>query len=1028
MKKKSRLFLAEALERRDLLTVMIGMDNFDSSLNLNSFSQVPATGFASGSNDAFQVLQRNSVPAFTIPPQLLDETANGNPADGVGIIGSTKTDKWFGVSDTWQGLLGGTNGGKGTATWAFNVAGYKNLSVSVDLAAMGDFENAAFLVVGDSMNWSYSFDNVNYSPVLSSSVNEAINKTYTMQGGQTRTLDDPMLVNGVQLSNVFQTFTANVSGIGNTLYLRVEVTNDDEGSGGTTEAIAFDNIRINGDVIPPVNADAGGPYSISEGGSLTLNANPVEFVLAGNEVGNNAILKNEFQLSASLLGLIGLNLNSAFSGTMKLDTDYAGDVLTGVKFNSGNLTLADASTNIDFLGIAGFSFSLLGVKGTVVSSSTESVTPDGNRGGTVSVANTSLILNDGTLTIGGTGLASGVAPLTINFLSNPATIPIGLFGSTATMTVDGNNIGTIEFELGGSLSSLLGSFGVGPDALAIINTIISGSFGIDLTGSANLTDKIFPPDLTYSWDVNNDGIFGDATGNRPTLTWSQLATLGVNDNGSRDLFVRVSNGINTATSPAGTLTISNTVPSISISGAFSIGEGSVYVLANTITDPGADTISQRIVNWGDGNTQTYTSPGDFTHVYADNGIYFITVSLVDEDGTYNNVALQTVTVDNVAPTAVIVAPTEAVRGEPITYVFSAVDPSSVDQASSFTYAIDWNGDGTTDEVQIAGSTLSFTRTYSSTGSNTVRAAVVDKNGEISSITTHTVTVSTYRTAPNPNNGSLTDLIVGGLATEDGILVVPGFLFNPSGPSDAIVFINFNDPNLGATYVPGVTGQVLVYMQGGDDLIVAVGTGSGPLSQTVVIHGGDGNDTVTTSDGGAPLVVYGGADNDLIVGIENGSAIFADGGDGSDFILGSDFADTLYGGDGDDGIVGGLFPTDAGDLIYGGAGRDVVLGGFGADTIFGGAGDDFLMTGGLGEEPPEGFNLEWWSPNDYATRTNNIQTGAGGLIVGPMVPGFHIIDDGAADEVYGEGDQDYFWMSLTQDTSPDRVLTEIQVAL
>jgi Ca2+-binding RTX toxin-like protein len=208
----------------------------------------------------------------------------------------------------------------------------------------------------------------------------------------------------------------------------------------------------------------------------------------------------------------------------------------------------------------------------------------------------------------------------------------------------------------------------------------------------------------------------------------------------------------------------------------------------------------------------------------------------------------------------------------------------------------------------------------------------------------------------------------------------------------------------------------------------VGTGSGPLSQTVVIHGGDGNDTVTTSDGGAPLVVYGGADNDLIVGIENGSALFADGGDGSDFILGSDFADTLYGGDGDDGIVGGLFPTDAGDLIYGGSGRDVVLGGFGADTIFGGAGDDFLMTGGLGEEPPEGFNLEWWSPNDYATRTNNIQTGAGGLIVGPMVPGFHIIDDGAADEVYGEGDQDYFWMSLTQDTSPDRVLTEIQVAL
>ncbi len=902
----------------------------------------------------------------------------------MGIVASTKTDKWFGVSDTWQGLLGGTNGGKGTATWAFNVAGYKNLSLSVDLAAMGDFENAAFLVVGDSMSWSYSFDNVNYSPILSSSVNEAINKTYTMQGGQTRTLDDPMLVNGVQLSNLFQTFTANVSGIGNTLYLRVEVTNDDEGSGGTTEAIAFDNIRINGDVIPPVNADAGGPYTISEGGSLTLNANPVEFVLAGNEVGNNAVLKNEFQLSASLLGLIGLNLNSAFSGTMKLDTDYTGEVLTGVKFNSGNLSLADASTTVDFLGIAGFSFSLLGVKGTIVSSATESVTPDGNRGGTVSVANTNLILNDGSLTIGGTGLASGVTPLTINFLSNPATIPIGLFGSTATMTVDSGNIGSLEFQLGGSLSSLLASFGVGSDALAIINTIISGSFGIDITGSADLTDKIFPPDLTYSWDVNNDGLFGDATGNRPTLTWAQLVALEVNDNGTRNVFVRVSNGIDTSTSSAGTLTINNTAPSISISGTSNIGEGAIYILANTITDPGADTITQRIVNWGDGNTQVYTTPGSFTHVYADNGIYFVSVSLVDEDGTYNNVAFQTVIVDNVVPTAVITAPTEAVRGEPVTYVFSAVDPSSADQAGNFTYAIDWNNDGTTDEVQIAGSSLSITRTYASNGINTVRAAVVDKNGGASSVTTHTVTVTTFRTAPNPNNGSLTDFIVGGLSAEDGIVIGPGVIVDPFASNQSLFYYNFNAPSEGFTVIEAITGRVVVYLQGGDDLLITAS--ADPSSD---------------------------------------HAMWVDGGDGSDVIVGSLLNDTLYGGVGDDVIIG----VAGDDLIYGNEGNDFVVAGFGADTVFGGAGSDWIIAGDLSEteDVPEGAVDEWQFGGSYASRTNNVLNG-GGLNTSPVVPGFHVVDDTSADEVYGEADEDFFWMDLSQDVSSDRVLTEIQVAL
>jgi PKD domain-containing protein len=35
--------------------------------------------------------------------------------------------------------------------------------------------------------------------------------------------------------------------------------------------------------------------------------------------------------------------------------------------------------------------------------------------------------------------------------------------------------------------------------------------------------------LTYSWDVNGDGTFGDATGVHPTLTWTQLKALGINE-------------------------------------------------------------------------------------------------------------------------------------------------------------------------------------------------------------------------------------------------------------------------------------------------------------------------------------------------------------------------------------------------------------------------------------------------------------------------------------------------------------------
>ena len=33
--------------------------------------------------------------------------------------------------------------------------------------------------------------------------------------------------------------------------------------------------------------------------------------------------------------------------------------------------------------------------------------------------------------------------------------------------------------------------------------------------------------LTYSWDINGDGTFGDAVGATPTLTWAQLTALGI---------------------------------------------------------------------------------------------------------------------------------------------------------------------------------------------------------------------------------------------------------------------------------------------------------------------------------------------------------------------------------------------------------------------------------------------------------------------------------------------------------------------
>src|SRR5437867_691070 len=67
------------------------------------------------------------------------------------------------------------------------------------------------------------------------------------------------------------------------------------------------------------------------------------------------------------------------------------------------------------------------------------------------------------------------------------------------------------------------------------------------------------------------------------------------------------------------------------------------------------TRSSWIVHWGDGASNTFTSGGGKTHVYADGpNTFAITVDLVDEDGTFLNRAnALSVTVNNVAPTIAI---------------------------------------------------------------------------------------------------------------------------------------------------------------------------------------------------------------------------------------------------------------------------------------------------------------------------------------------------------------------------------------
>ena len=151
------------------------------------------------------------------------------------------------------------------------------------------------------------------------------------------------------------------------------------------------------------------------------------------------------------------------------------------------------------------------------------------------------------------------------------------------------------------------------------------------------------------------------------------------------------------------VTVNNVAPTIAISGAASVDEGSAYSLTlGAVTDPGTDTVSELHRPLGRRQLRhLHGSNGVKTHTYADGPISrSITVDLVDEDGTFLDAAnALSVTVNNVAPTV----GTVTVTFNPLTHVATATaafqEPGILDTRSA---TVTWNVTGTGANVAITG--------------------------------------------------------------------------------------------------------------------------------------------------------------------------------------------------------------------------------------------------------------------------------------------------------------------------------------
>ncbi len=235
-----------------------GMRN-DGSMNLLSATLTPTPGTFTSPGDLFGAVE---VGTDGMPFALADDTLedisgsfDGNPLDSgafggdiQGILDSTMIgEDVFGVVDV---VNDDNPSGIATADWEFDISSALSLdTLEIDFAAMGDFEdldgNDSFVITvsidGGPATTAFEFSGLVDDP--------AVTQDYVMENGVIVTLDDPLVeqITGTMMSDVFQTLSFDISGLGTGSTMNVLLT---AATDGGSEAFALDNITINGTVIP----------------------------------------------------------------------------------------------------------------------------------------------------------------------------------------------------------------------------------------------------------------------------------------------------------------------------------------------------------------------------------------------------------------------------------------------------------------------------------------------------------------------------------------------------------------------------------------------------------------------------------------------------------------------------------------------------------------------------------------------------------------------------------------------------------
>jgi len=472
--------------------------------------------------------------------------------------------------------------------------------------------------------------------------------------------------------------------------------------GGVIDDVGLDTCTA------PNSAQAGGPYSVNEGSSVTLTGSgsgqatlSYNWDFTGNGTYNNA-------------SGTSVSFNAASS---------AGSVLDGVTSHTVGLQVtsnscAGSSTDTATINVA-----------NVNPTASATIPSSGTEGATLNFSSSATDPGPDTFTYAwtfGDGDTSSLQNPTHKYDDN------GSYTATVTITDDDGG--------SDSVTATVAITNVVPTITSVSGdqNVVEGSSGSYSAVTDDVSTADLAAGLTYAWTMT--GPSGPATSASATPSFTYT------DDGAHTVSLVVTDkdgGVSATTSIA--VTVTNANPTASISGPTSGNEGQSLSFTGSATDPGADTFTYAW-NFGDGGTATGAS---VSHTYVDegSGSYTVTLTVTDDDGG-TDTATQVVTVSNVNPTIdTFVVPNSGVEAGPLSFSSTASDVG-VNDALSFLWDF---GDGNTS------TSANPVHTYLDEGTGTYTVSLTVNDGDNGSATQST-TISVANV--NPVAGAIVGPLVG----------------------------------------------------------------------------------------------------------------------------------------------------------------------------------------------------------------------------------------------------------------------------